>query len=324
MIDPPTDPGAKADRTIDARGYVVMPGGVDVHCHIAGPKVNGARAMRPEDGHDAEPEAVLRRRDGLRSGTLGSVPSTFATGYRYAGLGYTTAVDASVPAFGARHAHAELADTPVVDAAFLVLLGDDHFVLDRVADGNHALLRDYVAWTLAATKGYGVKVVNPGGVERWKQGGMRISDLDDVVEPFGVTPRAILTGLARAADELRLPHPIHVHGLNLGLPGAAGTMLETMAALDGHRAHLAHVQFHSYGGDPDDHASFRSEVAALADRFNAQSGPDRRRRPGDVRRDDQHDGRRRRRPLPAPHHGSQVAQSRCRAGDRLRRRADHL
>ncbi len=38
------EPDAKADRTIDARGFVVMPGGVDVHCHIAGPKVNAAQA----------------------------------------------------------------------------------------------------------------------------------------------------------------------------------------------------------------------------------------------------------------------------------------
>lgn len=271
VIEPPNDPDTRAARTIDARGYVVMPGGVDVHCHIAGPKVNAARSMRPEDGRDSDPDAIVRRFDRFRSGTLGSVPSTFATGYRYAGLGYTTAVDAAVPAFGARHVHAELADTPIIDAAFLVLLGDDHFVLDRVADGNDALLRDYVAWTLEAIRGYGVKVVNPGGIERWKQGQPRIGTLDDRVEPFGVTPRAILTSLARAVDTLSLPHPIHVHGLNLGLPGSAGTMAETMVALDGHRAHLAHVQFHSYGGDPDDQKTFRSEVANLAEAFNAHA-----------------------------------------------------
>lgn len=91
VIGPPADPGARADRTIDARGYVVMPGGVDVHCHIAGSKVNAARAMRPEDRGGPLP------RDGdRRSGVCGSVPTTFATGYRYAGLGYTTALDAAI------------------------------------------------------------------------------------------------------------------------------------------------------------------------------------------------------------------------------------
>ena len=45
----PTDPQAKPDRTVDATGMVVMPGGIDMHCHIAGPKVNSARKMRPEE-----------------------------------------------------------------------------------------------------------------------------------------------------------------------------------------------------------------------------------------------------------------------------------
>ena len=40
VIPAPDDPAIRADRTIDARGYVVMPGGVDVHSHIAGSKVN--------------------------------------------------------------------------------------------------------------------------------------------------------------------------------------------------------------------------------------------------------------------------------------------
>ena len=34
---------------IDARGMVVMPGGVDIHAHIAGPKVNAARRLAPEE-----------------------------------------------------------------------------------------------------------------------------------------------------------------------------------------------------------------------------------------------------------------------------------
>lgn len=265
VIDPPIEPGAKADRTIDARGLVVMPGGVDMHCHIAGSKVNAARLFQPEDGRDAEP---VRRARGFRSGRGGSVPSTFATGYQYAGLGYTTAIDAAIPPLGARHAHHEFRDTPIIDKAFLVLLGNNHFVLDRIRDGGHDLLRDYVAWLLGATRGFGVKVVNPGGIERWKQGRGNVSNLDDLVDHFEVTPRRILQGLARAVDELRLPHPVHVHGPNLGLPGNASTTLETMRALDGHRAHLAHIQFHSYGGRVDEPRSIDSQVPMLADFVN--------------------------------------------------------
>ena len=54
-------PEARADRTIDARGYVVMPGGVDMHCHIAGPKVNAARMLRPEDKREPSGRAAARR-----------------------------------------------------------------------------------------------------------------------------------------------------------------------------------------------------------------------------------------------------------------------
>src|SRR5688572_25520158 len=55
VIDPPADPDARPDRTIDATGLVVMPGGVDIHSHIAGPKVNVARKMRPEEKRKDQP-----------------------------------------------------------------------------------------------------------------------------------------------------------------------------------------------------------------------------------------------------------------------------
>src|SRR5262249_58167474 len=98
IVAAPTEPDVRPDKVLDAAGLVVMPGGVDMHAHIAGPKVNLARKMRPEDKRKAP---VVRRTPITRSGTTGSVPSTFATGYLYAGLGYTTAFDAAIPPFGA-------------------------------------------------------------------------------------------------------------------------------------------------------------------------------------------------------------------------------
>src|SRR5262249_17354880 len=68
---------------------------------------------------------------------------------------------------------------------------------------------------------------------------------------------------------LRLPHPLHLHCNNLGWPGNVSTTLETMKVLEGRRAHLAHLQFHAYGGD--DWHTMRSEAAQLADYFNTQS-----------------------------------------------------
>jgi formylmethanofuran dehydrogenase subunit A len=47
-------------------------------------------------------------------------------------------------------------------------------------------------------------------------------------------------------------------------------MLETMQTLAGRRAHLAHVQFHSYSGGDLDEGSFGSGVAPLVEFFNSQ------------------------------------------------------
>jgi formylmethanofuran dehydrogenase subunit A len=269
VVDAPIDPAVKPTRTIDATGLVIMPGGVDMHAHIAGPKVNVARKMRPEEKRKAQ---VLHKTANTHSGTLGSVPSTFATGYKYAGMGYTTAFDAAIPPLGARHAHEEFEDTPCIDKGFYVLMGNNHYVMRSIQRNEPQKLKAFIAWLLGATKGYAPKLVNPGGVEVWKshQGG-NVHGLDDPVDHFNVTPRQIISGVAQAAGELRLPHAVHIHCNNLGIPGNWATTLETMKALDGHRAHVTHIQFHSYGGGEGDENTFNSKVIPLAEYVNAHA-----------------------------------------------------
>lgn len=267
MIEAPVDPGEKADRVVDATGLVVMPGGVDMHCHIAGPKVNAARKMLPDDHRRAR---VLHRTEITRSGIAGCVPTTFATSYLYAGLGYTTAFDAAIPPLTARHAHEEFSDTPLLDKGFFVLAGNNQFVMQQLKVKQPQLVRAFLGWLLDATKGYAIKAVNPGGVEVWKSRGLgNVSGIDDRVDHFDVTPRQIIRELAAAVDDLGLPHSLHVHCNNLGMPGNWSTTLDTMRALDGHRGHLTHIQFHSYAGDPDDQGTFGSQVVALADYVNS-------------------------------------------------------
>src|SRR5438045_8488242 len=87
-------------RTIDATGMIVFPGGVDVHTHVAGAALNFARAMIPEDHRRNTP---FVRTPVRRGGIGGSTPTTFITGYLYAGLGYTTVNEAAVPILSARH-----------------------------------------------------------------------------------------------------------------------------------------------------------------------------------------------------------------------------
>lgn len=266
IVDAPTDLAATPARTLNAAGLVVMPGGVDMHCHIAGPKVNTARKMRPEEKRKAAP---VPRTAITHSGTMGSVPSTFATGYKYIGLGYTTAFDAAVPPLAARHTHEEFADTPCIDKGFYVLMGNNHYVMKAIQEQDPQRLRGFVAWLLSAAKGYAVKAVNPGGVEVWKHHASgNVHHLDEVVDHYQVTPRQIISSLSQAVDELRLPHAVHIHCNQLGMPGNWQTTLGTMESLHG-RGHITHIQFHSYGGGEGDEATFCSRVQPLADYVNS-------------------------------------------------------
>ena len=48
LVAAPTDPSIRPTRVIDGSGLVVMPGGIDMHSHIAGPKVNVARKRQSD------------------------------------------------------------------------------------------------------------------------------------------------------------------------------------------------------------------------------------------------------------------------------------
>ena len=218
---------------IDARGMVVMPGGVDIHCHIVGPCVNRARRLLPEFVYST---SLLN--------------STVQTGFKYAALGYTTAIEAAIAATGARQAHFELHNTPNLSAGFLLLLGNHELILETLAHGSSSELQAVVTALLERTGAFGIKIVNPGAVANWQRHGGNPLEVESIDQPLGssrVTPRAILTGLADIATALKLPHPIHVHANRLGVPGNVEITLQTLAALAGRRHHLTHVQFHSYG-----------------------------------------------------------------------------
>ncbi len=255
--------------SLDATGMVVMPGGVDIHAHFASSSCNHARRLIPDE-HAADPAPAPRLDDGgalPRSGTGGTVPSTFTTGYRYAGLGYTTAFDAAVAPLMARHSHSELDDTPCVDGGIFVLMGNDEYLLRQIETGERARARDYAAWLLGATGGYAIKIVNPGGIEAWKSGQRNVAGLDDSVGGRPVTPRAVLETLTDAAHALALPHPVHIHCNNLGVAGNYATTLASMEAVAGRRAHFTHLQFHCYGGG--DGQPWSSAAAAVIEYVNA-------------------------------------------------------
>jgi formylmethanofuran dehydrogenase subunit A len=260
------DVGSSA-KLVDASGMIVMPGGVDIHSHIAGSKVNLARMIRPED-HERDVES---RTSITRAGVGRSIPSTFTTGYRYARMGYTTVFEPATPPMKTRHTHEELNDTPMIDKACFPLLGNNWFVMDYLREGKFEECAAYVAWMLKATKGYAIKLVNPGGVEAWGWG-KYITGLDDPVPKFDITPREIVRGLCRINTYLKLPHSIHVHTNDLARAGNYETTIKTMDCVrdlyHGGKPiiHITHVQFTGRSGT--DWINVASGAPEIADYVN--------------------------------------------------------
>lgn len=218
-----------ADQTLDCSGCVLMAGGIDLHTHIGGGKVTLARMLMPE------------------SLPCDFLPAAGAAGDAYLKMGYTVAVEPAMLACNARQAHAEMADSRHLDTAAYVLLGNDQVLLSLIASGSpQALINDYVAFMITATQAIGVKVVNAGGIDAFKFN-VRSLDVDSLHPQFGITPGQVIRQLARAVHELGLPHPLHVHCSNLGVPGNIDSTRATIEAADGLPIHITHAQFHSYG-----------------------------------------------------------------------------
>jgi formylmethanofuran dehydrogenase subunit A len=261
VVEPP-EAGVLPDDDIDVSGKVVMAGAIDIHSHIAGGNVNTARLLLPEQHRN-----FMARKLGHAFSTARW--STTETGYRYAQMGYTTVVEPAVLPANALDAHLQMADIPIIDTAGLAILGNDDFLLRLMRSrASQNQINDYVAWTLHATRCLGLKVINAGGANAFKSN-MRSFNLDDVVPDYGVSSRQILQTLQRAACEIQLPHPVHVHCNNLGMPGNVDTAIATMGAAQGLPMHLAHIQFYGYGNEGG--KGFSSAAAKLIDSFNKHS-----------------------------------------------------
>ncbi|HSI96304.1 MAG TPA: amidohydrolase family protein, partial [Methylophilaceae bacterium] len=174
IVEQPRD-GERIDQEYNLSGKVVMAGAIDMHTHIGGGKVNIARTMLPEDHrHDPAAHSEL-----CRSGCGHAVPSTLTAGYRYAEMGYTAGFEPAVLPMNARQAHLEMGDTPMIDKGGYAMLGsDDLFLRMLAAKQDQNAINDYVAWTIAASQGIGIKVVNAGGISAFKFN-QRFLDLDE-------------------------------------------------------------------------------------------------------------------------------------------------
>jgi len=82
------------------QGHGGLPGGVDIHTHVAGAALH---LPRHDPGGPSRHEGFVRTR--VRRGGIGGRPDNYVTGYLYAGLGYTTVNEAAVRFCRPRHTH---------------------------------------------------------------------------------------------------------------------------------------------------------------------------------------------------------------------------
>ena len=248
-------------------GLVVMPGGVDMHCHIAGPKVNAARKMRPEQKRKAEKVVRTRehaqRHDGQRPEHL-----RHRLQVRRAGLHHrvrrrdSAARRAPRPRRVRRHAlhrqgilrpHGQQPLRHGVDPA---QGAGAAAIVRRLAVGSRqGLTRRRSSTPAASRSGSSCRAATSTASTRTSRTSMSRRGRSS-------------NEVARAVDALRLPHSVHLHCNNLGMPGNWRTTLETMKTLGDSRGHLAHIQFHSYGGGEGDENTFNSKVAELVEYVN--------------------------------------------------------
>lgn len=241
-------------KILDVNNKIVMAAGVDLHTHVAGPKLCIGRLYRPEDGR----RGVKPKTNITRAETGFSTPNCPATGYRYSRMGYGTVTEAAVAPLEAKHAHEEIMAIPNIDIAPLALFGNNWFVLQYARDKKIDDLTAFVTAWLRITKCYGIKIVNPCGGEAWGWG-MNVHGLDDPAPYWDVTGREVVTALAQVNENLGLPHSIHVHPNDLGHPGNYPTTIATMDSVKNIKKnssvsrdqtiHCTHAQFHCYGGN---------------------------------------------------------------------------
>ena len=277
-----TDSEMKDAKVIDAKGMTVMPGGVDSHSHIAGAKVNGGRMMRPEDSYKWN-----RKKTPLtHSGSGYTVPSVYMEGYEYSQMGYTTVFEAAVPPLEARHTHEEMRSIPMLDTGGYLVLGNNWFIMRYLRDGEMDRACAYVAWMMKTHKTYGIKCVNPAGVENWGWA-ENVGSLDEANIHFGITSREVIEGLCEINERLGLPMAMHLHCNNLGQPGCYEITKDSLkipsqikpnqnldvewaeTKVDPTRqesVYLTHAQFNSFGGTS--WGDFESKTKEIIDYVN--------------------------------------------------------
>ncbi|ODS38790.1 MAG: formylmethanofuran dehydrogenase subunit A [Candidatus Altiarchaeales archaeon WOR_SM1_79] len=195
-------------------------------------------------------------------------------------MGYTTVMEAAMPPLEALHTHEEMFHIPIIDKGAYQVYGNNWFVMKYLKEGDLDKCAAYVAWLLKRNKGYGIKIVNPAGVEAWGWG-KNVNSLDEKIDNFDISSREIVDGLCRVNEMLELPMSIHLHANNLGKPGNCEITSDSLKITQNikinsgnngssrkQNIYLAHAMFNSFGGTG--WGDFESGSKSVTDYVNAE------------------------------------------------------
>ena len=125
-----------AYRTIDLKRKIVMPGGIDIHSHISGGKINLARLLLPEE----QQKYLYSSTNTLRSGSGLATCTSFHIGYKYSRLGYTAVFEPAVLPANARSNMIEMSDIPQIDKGCYTVLSNDDFLLNLIQKKTYQII----------------------------------------------------------------------------------------------------------------------------------------------------------------------------------------
>lgn len=224
-------------QTIDLQNQIVLAGGIDMHTHLVPPAMSALRALQqtviPED---------------VSPNLIGS-PAWLKQ--QYLDLGYTFAVDAAIAPGDAPAARIALRELAPLATAFLLLLSHHWPVMELLQYQQWDVARDLATHLFKCSGAMGIKLVNPGSIHALDGPALDVTDIDTVVEGMHITPRRFLNFYLDLADHLQLSHPVHIHLPQLGTPESGVAAIQWLDAMQGRRAHIAHLQYDCYLPDDD-------------------------------------------------------------------------
>ena len=145
-------------KVIDAKGMTVMAGALEIHAHVAGPKVNIGRitGQRTSSSPSGRPKGATTWRAGSPS------PPRTRPGTPMPGSGTPRSWKRRCRPLFARHVHEEMRDTPIIDEGAYPVFGNNWFVLEYIKNKELENTAAYIAWLLKVTKGFRGEDREPG------------------------------------------------------------------------------------------------------------------------------------------------------------------